>query len=94
MPAFTKVAPLTEKGRSEAVEVTGGGAPPRVPVKVWIFLLVSEDGVVTAVDGEAESQPDVGEVALAEALATPLEGEVTTLGLELAEAATELALIA
>lgn len=34
-PALTNVSPLTEKGRVPAEEMTGGGAPPRVPVKVW-----------------------------------------------------------
>ena len=92
-PAFRKVAPLTENGRSEAVEVTGGGAPPRVPLNVWILLLVA-DGVKTVVDGEVESQPDAGEVASAEELATLFEETVPLLRPELVEATTKLVLIA
>lgn len=93
-PAFRKVAPLTEKGRSEAVEVTGGGAPPRVPVNVWILLLVADDGVIAVVDGEVESHPDAREVASAEALATLFEEAIPLLRPELVEATAKLALIA
>lgn len=35
--AFTKVSPLTENGRSPVLSTTAGAAPPRVPVKVWMF---------------------------------------------------------
>ena len=93
-PAFRKVAPLTEKGRSEAVEVTGGGAPPRVPVNIWMLLLEADDGVKAVVDGEVESQLGAGEVASAEALATLFEEAVLLLRPELADATAKLALIA
>lgn len=33
--------PFTENGRSPAEETTGGGVPPRVPVKVWTFVPVA-----------------------------------------------------
>lgn len=33
--------PFTENGRSPADETTGGGAPPRVPVKVWTLVPVA-----------------------------------------------------
>jgi hypothetical protein len=38
-PALTKVFPLTLNGRSPADEITGGAAPPRVPVKVWTLAV-------------------------------------------------------
>lgn len=37
----TNVSPLTEKGRSPAEEMTGGGAPPSVPVNFWTFVPVA-----------------------------------------------------
>lgn len=37
----TKVSPFTEKGRSPVDEMTGGGAPPRVPVKAWTLVPVA-----------------------------------------------------
>lgn len=55
-PAFRKVAPLTEKGRSEVEEVTGGGGPPRAPVKVWTLLLVVD--VVETVEAAASFEVD------------------------------------
>ena len=52
-PALTNVAPLTEKGRSEAEDVTGGGAPPREPVKVWTLVPVAvEEPVALGADAE------------------------------------------
>jgi hypothetical protein len=45
---FTKVAPLTSKGRSELPElVTGGAAPPRVPVNVCKFAVELVDEAAT-----------------------------------------------
>lgn len=41
-PALTKVSPLTLKGRLLAASlVTGGGAPPSAPVKVWTLVPVA-----------------------------------------------------
>ena len=70
-PGFRNVAPLTENGRSEAEEVTGGGGPPREPVKVWMLLaaLNEEVGVVAVSEGDAEPEPDAGEAVEVEALA-------------------------
>lgn len=40
---MTKVSPLTENGRFPVPETTGGGGPPRVPVKAWtLFPLAVE----------------------------------------------------
>ncbi len=49
-PSLTKVEPSTEKGRSAlaADETTGGGAPPRAPVKVWTFAPAAEAAVAEA----------------------------------------------
>lgn len=38
---FTNVSPLTLKGRSPALWITGGGRPPRAPVKVWTLVPVA-----------------------------------------------------
>ena len=41
--ALTNVAPLTEKGRADEADVaTGGGGPPSVPVKRWMFVPLEE----------------------------------------------------
>lgn len=41
-PEFTKVSPLTVKGLLLAESlVTGGAAPPKVPVKAWTFVPVA-----------------------------------------------------
>ena len=49
---FTKVSPFTENGRSPAELVTGGGGPPRVPVKVWTLSVeVSVPLLYIKVDG-------------------------------------------
>jgi hypothetical protein len=48
---LTKVSPFTEKGRSPVLSTTGGGRPPRLPVKVWTFEEVV--AAVEAVDAAA-----------------------------------------
>lgn len=39
--APTKVSPFTEKGRSPAEDMTGGGGPPRAPVNFWTFVTLA-----------------------------------------------------
>lgn len=39
-PALTKLLPFTTNGRVPAEEMTGGAAPPRVPVKVWTLAII------------------------------------------------------
>lgn len=70
-PGFRNVAPLTENGRSEAEEVTGGGGLPREPVKIWMLLTAPEEaaGVVAISVGDAELEADAGEADEVEALA-------------------------
>ena len=59
-PALMNVAPLTEKGRAEAEEVTGGGVPPREPVNVWTLVLVAV--AVEALIELGDTPEDAGEV--------------------------------
>ena len=64
-PLFTKVLPLTSKGRMELPElVTGGAAAPSLPVNVWKLVLLAvlllETGaaalLVTLVAGAATAE--------------------------------------
>lgn len=96
-PGFRNVAPLTENGRSEAEEITGGGGPPREPVKVWMLLTAPEEaGVMAASEGDAEPEPDATEADEVEALAKGtlasalLVEAVAVLRPVLAEAAAEV----
>ena len=72
-PALTNVAPLTEKGRSEAEDVTGGGTPPREPVNVWTLVPVAvEAPVVAFANGAAPPAVFPGLVAVLTPVLPPL----------------------
>ena len=100
---MTKVAPLTVKGRSLlAEEETGGGGPPREPVKDWmlelevVVILVEEDEDAVAagpVDAEVTSPQSTAADEADKDDGTEAEAEIWSATL-LATAAVVLAVIA